>query len=293
MSDITVSVTAQPAITVNVTNVGAQGPAGEIDQEELEQAIGDYFAENPPAGGVWGEITGTLADQTDLQDALDGKVDDDDSRLTDARTPTAHTHTASQVTDFDTEVSNNTDVAANTAARHTHANSAVLDATTASFTTADETKLDGIAAGATANATDAALRDRSTHTGTQTAATISDFDTAADARVTAGITGKLDTSAAPELIRDTIGTALVAGTNITITVNDGSDTITIDATGGGSADPEVRHDSDSTYSYMGSAPSGTAEGSSGWTVTRITLTSPPVVETGTGTWTGRVGLTYS
>jgi len=36
----------------------------------------------------------------------------------DARTPTAHTHTASEVTDFDTEVSNNTDVAANTAARH-------------------------------------------------------------------------------------------------------------------------------------------------------------------------------
>lgn len=30
----------------------------------------------------------------------------------------SHTHTASQVTDFDTEVSNNTDVAANTAARH-------------------------------------------------------------------------------------------------------------------------------------------------------------------------------
>lgn len=31
----------------------------------------------------------------------------------------SHTHTASQVTDFDTEVSNNTDVAANTSARHT------------------------------------------------------------------------------------------------------------------------------------------------------------------------------
>lgn len=30
----------------------------------------------------------------------------------------AHTHTASEITDFDTEVSNNTDVAANTAARH-------------------------------------------------------------------------------------------------------------------------------------------------------------------------------
>lgn len=38
---------------------------------------------------------------------------------------------------------------------------------------------------------------------------------------------------APELIRDTIGTALVAGANITITINDGADTITIASTGGG------------------------------------------------------------
>jgi hypothetical protein len=38
---------------------------------------------------------------------------------------------------------------------------------------------------ATANSTDAALRDRSTHTGGQTASTITDFSTAADARVTA------------------------------------------------------------------------------------------------------------
>ncbi|MDR6907462.1 cell pole-organizing protein PopZ [Agromyces sp. 3263] len=45
------------------------------------------------------------------------------------------------------------------------------------------------------------------------------------------IAAKLDSSAAPELIRDTIGTALVAGTNVTITPNDGSDTITIAAAG--------------------------------------------------------------
>jgi hypothetical protein len=43
---------------------------------------------------------------------------------------------------------------------------------------ADKTKLDGVATGATANATDAALRDRATHTGTQLASTISDFTTA-------------------------------------------------------------------------------------------------------------------
>lgn len=52
---------------------------------------------------------------------------------------------------------------------------------------ADKTKLDGIAAGATANSTDAALVSRANHTGTQTAATVSDFNAAADARIALGI----------------------------------------------------------------------------------------------------------
>ena len=39
-------------------------------------------------------------------------IDTTDARLSDARTPTSHNHTASEITDFDTEVSNNTDVAA-------------------------------------------------------------------------------------------------------------------------------------------------------------------------------------
>ena len=38
-----------------------------------------------------------------------------------------HTHVATDITDFDTEVNNNTDVAANTAVRHSHANKALLD----------------------------------------------------------------------------------------------------------------------------------------------------------------------
>ena len=49
----------------------------------------------------------------------------------------------------------------------------------------DKTKLDGIAAGATVNSTDAQLRDRSTHTGTQTASTISDFNSSVDSRIAA------------------------------------------------------------------------------------------------------------
>jgi len=63
--------------------------------------------------------------------------------------------------------------------------STVLTNTTASFTIADETKLDGIAAGATANSSDATLLARANHTGTQLANTISDFNSATRAQVEA------------------------------------------------------------------------------------------------------------
>lgn len=124
---------------------------------------------------------------TATQAALDDKADNSDitafetttqlnARDTANRARANHTgnQPASTISDFDTEVSNNADVAANTTARHSHSNKAlldtydqtnanltdavskkhahsnqsVLDNTTASFTTADETKLDGIESGA-------------------------------------------------------------------------------------------------------------------------------------------------
>lgn len=85
-------------------------------------------------------------DETKLDVSVNASLD-----LADSASQPGHTHTASEITDFDTEVSNNTDVAANTAARHTHANKAILDAITASYTSAEQTKLSGIEAGAQVN----------------------------------------------------------------------------------------------------------------------------------------------
>lgn len=53
--------------------------------------------------------------------------------------------------------------------------SAATTSAAGSMSSADKTKLDGIAASATANDTDANLKNRANHTGTQLAATISDF----------------------------------------------------------------------------------------------------------------------
>jgi len=58
----------------------------------------------------------------------------------------------------------------------------VLTNTTAAFTTAQETKLSGIATAATANSTDDQLRDRSTHTGAQAISTVTSLQTALDGK---------------------------------------------------------------------------------------------------------------
>ncbi len=65
------------------------------------------------------------------------------------------------------------------------------------FSSSDKSKLDGIAAGATANATNAQLRDRSTHTGTQAQSTITNLTSDLLARLLIA-----DTSAARQADRN-------------------------------------------------------------------------------------------
>lgn len=111
----------------------------------------------------------------------------------------------------------------------------------------ERTKLTGIATGATANSTDAQLRDRTTHTGVQTAATISDFTEAAQDAIAALLTSGTQvalsyndvgntlqisaTGADAETMRDTIGAAIVGTGLISVVVNDGADTITVQENG--------------------------------------------------------------
>lgn len=77
---------------------------------------------------------------------------------------------------------------------------ATLGAATTSLagvmTAADKTKLDGVATGATANASDAQLRDRATHTGSQAISTVSGLQTALDGKISTterGVSGGVAT----------------------------------------------------------------------------------------------------
>ena len=93
------------------------------------------------------------------------------------------------------------------------------------FVDGDKTKLDGIATAATANDSDANLKNRANHTGTQAASTISDFDTevANNSAVTANTaketnashTGDVTGSTALTIASDAVTTAKIADDAVT------------------------------------------------------------------------------
>ena len=175
--------------------------------EGIPGAVSDYLDANPPSAApdataatkgllkLAGDLAGTAdaptvpglaahaADSTNVHGIADTSalVVTTDPRLIDARPPTAHGHNLDAVTDT---------------------------ATRLALTPAERTKLSGVATGATANSTDAQLRDRSTHTGTQAAASLSDLT---------------------EAVQDIVAALIVAGTNTTVSYNDAAGTFTINA----------------------------------------------------------------
>lgn len=108
------------------------------------------------------------------------------------------------------------------------------------FTAAEQTKLAGIAAGATVNSTNATLLARANHTGTQVASTISDFSTAADARITAAlgttVQAQIAAGTTTQYFRgdktfQTLNAAAVTGAEATVNKNQLNGYAGLDATG--------------------------------------------------------------
>lgn len=102
--------------------------------------------------------THDIAGVTGLQAALDSKA------------ASTHTHAIADVTNLQTTLDGkaSTDIA-------TTSVNGLMSST-------DKTKLNGVATGATANATDASLRDRTTHTGAQAISTVTGLQTALDGK---------------------------------------------------------------------------------------------------------------
>ena len=76
-----------------------------------------------------------------------------------------------------------------------------------------KTKLDGIASEATANSTDAQLRDRTTHTGTQAATTITGLSTVATSGAYNDLSGKPDLSLKADLVNGLVPSSQLPGTD--------------------------------------------------------------------------------
>jgi hypothetical protein len=184
-----------------------------------------------------------IADTTGLQATLDAKA------------ATSHTHTGVYAPALGAD--DNYVTGAEKAALHTHPAVIAQGATQADARTAIGAGTSSIVVGTgagdakagnyqptAANVSDSTTTGRALLTAADAAAarTTLALGTAATTASTAYATAAqgatadaaLAAAAAPELIRDTMAAALVAGSNVTITPNDGADTITIAASGGGS-----------------------------------------------------------
>jgi hypothetical protein len=153
-------------------------------------AAGNY------ATAAQGALAATAIQPAALASGLAGKVDASDARLSDAREWSAAT------------VDQATAEAGTSTVRAAYNPLRVFQAVAAWWAaSAFKTKLDGIAPFATANATDAQLRDRATHTGTQPLSTITGLGTG----VPTALAVNIGTAGAPVILGGAGGTPSTLG----------------------------------------------------------------------------------
>lgn len=170
-----------------VDSVNGQTGTVVLDAADVGADVAGAAAAAQAAAVQRANHTGTQAISTvsGLQTALDGKE----------ATGTAATAVAAHVAASDPHTQYLTGTEADAAyaplghvgaGGGAHAN-AVASGAAGFMTGTDKAKLDGVSAGATANQTDAHLKDRANHTGSQLSSTISDFATSVRSTVLSGL----------------------------------------------------------------------------------------------------------
>lgn len=144
----------------------------------------------------------------------------------------------------------------------------------------EKSKLAGVQAGATANDTDANLKNRANHTGTQTVSTISDFTSATDSRIsiqkaannglaTLDAAGRVPSAQLPAIVMTEVYSVSSQAAQLALTAQEG--------------DVAVRTDESKSYIHNG----GTAGTMADWTL----LATPSDVVQSVNGKTGSVSLT--
>ena len=160
--------------TANATNAQLRDRATHTGAQAISTVTGLQTALDAKAGTAIATTSASglmsAADKT----KVDGVAANATANATDAQLRDRATHTGAQAISTVTGLQTALDAKAGTAVATTTVNGLM--------SAADKTKLNGIATGATVNATDAQLRDRSTHTGTQDISTVSGLQTALDGK---------------------------------------------------------------------------------------------------------------